>query len=156
MSRIFNFDIQFGQMYIEAEDREFSRLYQSAWDLLTSHQIQKEEWIIVFNILGPALVREIKTVFPNAPNRMINEFINTLGKDDEGVRQMEAYGDEISKFTFVLRSRMEVVLKAASAPTASPKVIIDHHLGDLKKVFSRIPKYYISALHETLNLYQQG
>ena len=154
MSRVYDFDIQFGKIFLEQGDGRLAGSYALTWELLTSVDLAYEEWVVAFNVLGPALAREVKAVAPTAPARMIREYIQTVGESDPEVAYLLALDDENSQFTQVLRARFEVILKAARAAGQGSEALIRKHLAELRQVFPRIPKYCINAVAETLMLYK--
>jgi hypothetical protein len=85
MRRHYSFDIKSGQIYIDKEKQELSPLYDAVWRMLTTTDLNYEPWVLIFNILGPAMVGEINKISPHTAEKMITAYKVTLGEDDPDV-----------------------------------------------------------------------
>jgi hypothetical protein len=158
MNRILKFEIDGGKIQFEEENGEslivLEPFYEHAWSMITNENISHDKWIIIFNLFGPELAREIIFSFPNVPSRMISQYVQAVGKNDPQFKYMLQLEDQVSQVTHILRERFEVVLKAARLGAPGGKIVVARELGELKSVFGQIPRYCIAGADEVMSIFE--
>ena len=157
MSRIFNFDIQNGKLYLgrPAHVLPLSPLHEKAWNMICDYQFSDDEWLIVFNILGPQIANQVAKLPRDHVKRIIDNYINDVPQDDGQYNYIRALTDDESKLTHIIRERFEVMLKIGRELQSHTPIFENSGLSELKPFFQKIPKYSITAVVEVLTLYRR-
>lgn len=155
-NKVYDVNITNGKLTVKPvklDNEKMSGMYESGWDMLTAFDCDESQWLLVFNLFGPALSQVILNTQPKLASRLVDEYFKII-QDEEGEREyVIRLGDDVSRLTYVLRERISVVLRMAAKAIGNEEAVIEQHLGELRPYFTKIPKYCLTAAHETLKIY---
>lgn len=156
MSRVYNFDVHNGKIYLGRPSHvvAMSNLHNHCWNILTDPSLTDGEWIIAVNIILPHVAAQIAKLPAAQVANIIDTYVSTLTEDDSQVRYMATLGDTESKITHIIRERFEVMIKLGREVGSRDVAVEDSGLEDIKPFLAKIPIYPITSLAEVLNTYR--